>query len=90
MAEYGIEIRDPNTNQIIQRYTDRISRTVGMINCGAPGGSFYVPDSLEGTVFFIALTTASGFNTPPATITLSGRTISWTSGRTVTIMYGVY
>lgn len=90
MAEYGIEIRDPNTNQIIQRYTDRISRTVGMLNCGPTAGSYYVPDSLEGAVFFITLTTESGFNTLPAIITLSGRTISWTAGRTVTIMFGVY
>lgn len=91
MAEYGIQIRDPVTGQIIQRYTDRISRTVGMVNCGPNAGSLYVPDSLEGSVFFITLTTEASFNnTLPSVITLSGRTISWTAGRAKTIMYGVY
>jgi len=98
MSEYGLRCRNPNNGAIILEITDRLSREVGSVYTGTSPGSFTVPMSIPGDVYFYVSSGTNIWLMPE--VVLSGRTISWSwagaSGSAVpsraaaTIVYGVY
>lgn len=89
---YGIRIKHPDTGEVLLELTSRITRKVGTASTGAAAGSLTVPTTVEGEVWFVPITfpyVGAFYGTTPS-MSLSGRTISWTANCNTTFLYGVF
>jgi len=93
---YGFRARDGAGNIVVE-YTDRLTRVLGWVDTGTSNGSIYIGDA-DGVPFYaLAGTTGIGTDVCFPTISLSGRTLSWTfntgfasSFKSVKVVYGVH
>lgn len=86
----GLRVRNPNTGAVILDITDRITRLVATIAI-ATSGSVVVDGGAEGEVWFFYNFGPTYSTNQQTSVTLSGRTISWSNipeGSVLT--YGVY
>lgn len=90
----GLQLFDGNGG-VTLNITDRITRMVGSTtlpqNHGA--GSVVVPEFARGTGFAMVLSTDGLLSNSPyqaTTVSISGTTLSWSTGSGCTIVWGAY
>lgn len=92
----GLRVRSA-VGGITLRHTDRLSRHAGYVETGTSNGSFTIPVSVLGTLYFTCITDSyRGLGVVGAAVRLDGRVISWTFNNTLStrlstvIAYGAF
>jgi len=99
---HGLRVRDRTTGLVTVEITNRLTRTIGVINTGSSAGSISVPDFALGAGWACVLESPEpnpnlSFTWSYPIVSISGTTLSWSflglGGSTIVpcdVIYGVY
>lgn len=87
----GLQVWDAS-GQLVIDLANRLTRIIGMVDTGGTSGSISVPGFSQGTPFYAVVPLNAYLDSYQLTAraSVTGNTLSWTSGVSSRIIYGVY